>query len=241
MTMTYRERFHETMRFGHPDRVPYWEMGFWGQTIERWEDEGMPPDQHHIHLFGFDRRETVPINHGIIPGFREEIVEENERFVIARRGDGVLSKQDMCYKTASIISPKHFREFMVPRYQRITALMRKHGVQVILVDSDGHVDELIPLWLEGGLSGVYPFEVAAGEDVVAVRKQYPRLHIWGGIDKRVLAQDKRAIEAELYAKVPFMLERGGYIPGIDHAVPHDVSYENWLYYREVLHRICERG
>jgi len=38
-----------------------------------------------------------------------------------------------------------------------------------------------------------------------------------------------------------MLERGGYIPGIDHAVPHDVSYENWLYYRQLIRKLCERG
>lgn len=363
--MDYRRRFHETTHFGSPDRPPYWEMGFWGQTIDRWEDEGMPPDIHHVHLFGFDRRDMVPINHGLIPHFREETIEDTERYVIKRYGDGVLSKrmkageargtppsmdqryefpvrdratwndfkrrlnpkspsrypafwedykrcvrdrdyplgihggslfgyprnwmgfetasimmyddpglmhemmeyladfmiehitpaleqigdidygifwEDMCFKTASIISPKHFKEFMVRQYQRITSVMREHGVDVIMVDSDGHVDELIPLWLEGGLNGVYPFEVAAGEDVVALRKQFGRdLIIWGGIDKRALAKDKKAIEAEVYSRVPFMLERGGYIPGIDHAVPHDVSYENYLYYRELISKLCEKG
>lgn len=363
--MDARTRFHETMHFGSPDRPPYWEMGFWGQTVERWEDEGMPPDVHHDQLFGFDRREMVPLHYGIVPAFREETIEETDRYIIARGADGVLAKalkegtargnrasmdqryqfpirdraswndfrrrldpkspcrrplywenykrsvherdyplgihggslfgsprnwmgfetanlmmyddpklmheimeylagfavelitpaleeigdidfgifwEDMCFKTASMISPKHFREFMVPQYERITSVMRKHGVDVIMVDSDGHVDDLIPLWLEAGINGVYPFEVAADEDVVALRKQYPRdLLIWGGIDKRALAKDKKTVEQEVYAKAPFLLEQGGWIPGIDHAVPPDVPYQNFLHYRDLIRNLCERG
>ena len=90
--MDERTRFHQTMHFGSPDRVPYWEMGFWGQTVERWEDEGMPPDVHHAQHFGFDRREMVPLNYGIVPAFREETIEETDRHIIYRGADGVLGK-----------------------------------------------------------------------------------------------------------------------------------------------------
>jgi hypothetical protein len=34
------------------------------------------------------------------------------------------------------------------------------------VDSDGNVEELIPLWLEVSINLVYPMEVQAGIDVV---------------------------------------------------------------------------
>lgn len=43
-------------------------------------------------------------------------------------------------------------------------------------------------------------------------------YFWGGLDKRVLAKDKHAIE-EVFGKVPPMLEKGGFIPAIDQAVP----------------------
>jgi uroporphyrinogen decarboxylase len=75
-------------------------------------------------------------------------------------------------------------------------------------------------------------------DPLAVRKQYGHdLLLIGGIDKRVLAQDKRAIEAELYAKLPPLLEDGGYIPTVDHTVPPDVSYENFCYYMELKQKL----
>jgi len=138
--------------------------------------------------------------------------------------------EDMSYKNGPLISPAMFRQFMAPRYKRITELARSRGIEVIFVDSDGDVSALIPLWLEAGVNGVFPMEVAAGMDVVALRRQYGRnLLMTGGIDKRALARGAAAIDAELARVVPVALE-GGYIPHIDHAIPHDVPYENFRYY-----------
>ena len=51
------------------------------------------------------------------------------------------------------------------------------------------------------------------------------------IDKRSLAQGHDAIDAELKRRIP-LAEQGGYIPHLDHAVPHDVPYEAFAYYWE---------
>jgi uroporphyrinogen decarboxylase len=140
--------------------------------------------------------------------------------------------EDMAYRAGPLISPAMFREFMLPRYRRITDLARRYGIDTVFVDSDGDVSKLIPLWLEAGINGVYPMEVAAGMDVVALRREYGRdLLMTGGIDKRVLAQDREAIDRELEVKVP-LAEQGGYISHIDHAIPHDVPYANFAYYWE---------
>ena len=53
----------------------------------------------------------------------------------------------------------------MPAYKLVTGFLRDHGVNIIMVDSDGFNDPLLPLWLEGGITGMYPWEVAAGEDV----------------------------------------------------------------------------
>ena len=138
--------------------------------------------------------------------------------------------EDMCYRSGPIISPAMFREFMLPRYSRITELARKRGCDVIFVDSDGDVSQLIPLWIEAGINGVYPMEVAAGMDVAELREEYGQdLLMTGGIDKRVLAQSPEAIDAELNLKMP-VAEKGGYVPHLDHSVPHDVSYEAFSNY-----------
>ena len=123
-----------------------------------------------------------------------------------------------------------FREFMLEPYKKITSLFHDHGIHLIFVDSDGDSDPLIPLWLEGGVTGFYPIERASGMDAVTLRKEYGRqLRLLGGIDKRAMAAGPAAIDAELAAVQPLLLD-GGYIPWCDHLVPPDVPFENYMYY-----------
>lgn len=147
--------------------------------------------------------------------------------------------EDMCYKTGPLISPGLFREFMLPAYKKFTGFLRDNGVANIIVDTDGNCWELISLFLEGGVTGLFPMEVAAGMDIVEVRKSFPKLQIIGGLDKRALARSKGDIDKELERKIPFMLKKGGYIPTGDHLIPPDVSLENFLYYRHRIEEIIE--
>ena len=94
--------------------------------------------------------------------------------------------------------------------------------------------------MEGGINVLWPVEPAAGMEPLELRKEYGRdLRLWGGIDKRALARGRDDIEHELLRKVPALLEDGGYIPMLDHDVPPDVPYDNYLYYVEIKRRIAE--
>ena len=154
--------------------------------------------------------------------------------------DLALIWEDMCFKTGSLVSPAHFREFMLGPYRKLTTVFRDHGVDVILSDTDGNCWELIPLFLEGGVTGLYPFEVAADMDVAKVREAFPRLQMLGGIDKRALAEGPGAIDMEL-SRVSSLLTGGGYIPHVDHAVGPDVSWAHFVYYRRQLNEMITGG
>ncbi len=154
--------------------------------------------------------------------------------------DTVFIWEDMCYRGGPLISPEMFREFILPGYRKLTGFLKDNGVRIIQVDSDGDVWKLPPLWIEGGVTTIYPFEVAAGMDIVAVRKAFPGLGITGGLDKRALIKGREAIDRELESKVPFMLEQGGYIPNIDHMASPDISLENFKYYRRKLKEKIKR-
>jgi uroporphyrinogen decarboxylase len=80
--------------------------------------------------------------------------------------DFVYIWEDMSYKNGPMLSPKMFDEFFVPYYQRLTGFLRAHGVDVIFVDTDGDFRQLIPGFLQGGVSGIYPVEVQAEIDVI---------------------------------------------------------------------------
>jgi uroporphyrinogen decarboxylase len=155
-----------------------------------------------------------------------------DQIIAQVKPDAAVLWEDMCYKTGPLISPALFREFMLPYYKKLTGFFRDHGIDIVLLDTDGNLSQLIPLFIEGGITALYPFEVAAGMDVVEVRKTYPRLGILGGIDKRKIAESRVAIDEELGARLPFMLQFPGYIPYVDHLVPPDVSWQNFTYYRQ---------
>ncbi len=157
-----------------------------------------------------------------------------DRVLSAVKVDCIHVWEDMSFKNGPLISPELFSRFLVPAYRKITAVARGHGVDVVLVDTDGDCRQLILLFQEGGVTGMYPFEVQAGMDVSAIRQAHPRLQILGGIDKKALAAAPEQIDAELQARLPGMVEQGGYIPMADHQVPPDVSWSNYLHYRRRL-------
>ena len=138
---------------------------------------------------------------------------------------------DICYRNGSLVSPAIIREFMLPRYRRITDVARSGGVDILILDSDGEVAELIPLWLEAGFNGIYPLEQCSEEmNPLKIRKKYGRdLVLTGGIDKRVLATTREAIDEELAIRMP-LVKHGGYIPFLDHHIPYNVPYDNFAYY-----------
>lgn len=144
--------------------------------------------------------------------------------------------EDMCYNKGPLISPKMFAELLVPRYKKITDLLRREcGCEFHMVDCDGRVHELVPLWLEAGINVMFPLE-AIHNDAYELKRRYGnRVAVRGYFDKRALIAGKEAIDREFERLEP-LLKAGGYIPHTDHLVPPDVSWENYLYYRR---RKCE--
>ena len=133
--------------------------------------------------------------------------------------DAVSLGEDMAYKHAAMISPTMFREFMLPRYKRLVRRIKDRGIPIVMVDSDGHIGQLIPLWIEAGVDVTWPIEIAAHNDPVAYRKRYGKqIALWGGIDKREIRSRER-VYAEVMGKVPWLIDQGGYIPMFDHGVP----------------------
>jgi uroporphyrinogen decarboxylase len=145
--------------------------------------------------------------------------------------------EDMCFNTGPLISPEMFREFMVPRYRRVTSVLREYGVTINILDCDGRIDQLLPGWLEAGINCMIPLE-AAHNDAIKLKEKYGRdLLICGGVDKRALIGGKRSIDEEM-ERMARLVEMGGVIPHLDHLVPADVSLDNYRYYlkkkRELL-------
>jgi hypothetical protein len=74
--MDARRRFRETLRFGRPDRVPYYDHDIRADILERWRHEGLPADVSAQRFFDLDRwdvlmmRDEPCLNVRPIPEFR---------------------------------------------------------------------------------------------------------------------------------------------------------------------------
>jgi hypothetical protein len=96
--MTDRERFLGVMEYRPVDRVPNWEVGVWGQTVDRWTDEGLDPREYRWDWFtgedalGLDAREYIDVDFGLLPRFEPEVLEETDRYMVARNSEGAVTR-----------------------------------------------------------------------------------------------------------------------------------------------------
>jgi len=137
--------------------------------------------------------------------------------------------EDMSGKQGSLISPDMVREFMMPNYKKIKAFADAYNIPIVSLDTDGNVSQLVPLFMECGINLIFPFEVAAGCDILEYRRKYPNLGILGGIDKQEIANGKEAIDKELERVAP-MFKQPGYIPSLDHLIHPEISWEDFRYF-----------
>ncbi len=148
--------------------------------------------------------------------------------------DMIHISEDMAYKGYSMLSPAMCREFLLPVWRKWGEIIQANNIPLYAVDSDGFIGELIPLWIEAGVNVCDPIEVAAGNDIVEFRKRFGRnMAYCGGVDKRAIAKGGQAIENELRRIEP-VIRDGGFIPGCDHGVPHDVSWPDYVNYVRLL-------
>ena len=148
--------------------------------------------------------------------------------------DSVHISEDMAFKAHSMISPALTREFLMPVYKKWSKKLKQHGVPILDMDSDGYIEELVPIWIESGINVCDPIEVAAHNDIVKFRNIFGTdMAYQGGVDKREMAKGGQALVDEI-KRVSAVLETGGYIPSCDHGIPHDVSFDNYRQYVKLL-------
>ena len=114
------------------------------------------------------------------------------------------------------------------RLPLLPGLLDELGVHVF-IDTDGDFKKLIPNFIKAGVEGFLPMDVNAGMDIVAVRKEYPKLKFIGAFNKLEIAKGREAIDREFERLMP-VIRQGGYIPGADHQIAPSTTLENYRYY-----------
>lgn len=323
--LTSRERFHQTMAFGSPDRVPYFEEGIRDEVLEAWYKQGLEKGTDLGSLFPSDLRREIILDLDpkpeleVLPKTDSDLKDLESRYNPEDRGrlpedwsdylpsaadngavkmlrihrglfltmgvrtwrrfhevmDLIIDHPDIVRQIMSIqgrfcaelaervlneiqvdaaifsepiggndkplISPKMYEDLVLGSYTPVMDVLRRNGVKTLIFRTYANSRILIPSIIKWGFTCLWACEVnCEAMDYRSIRKTFGRdLRLIGGIDLDALRQDRNAIYREITEKVPPLLEQGGYIPLSDGRVREDVRFENYAYYRTLLHKIIK--
>ncbi len=93
--------------------------------------------------------------------------------------DFIILGDDVADNSRPMISPKMFRQLILPEYKKIV-----NASEVpILWHSDGNIEPLLPMIIEAGFTGVHSLETKAGIDLATIKERYgDKLILAGNLD-----------------------------------------------------------
>lgn len=185
--------------------------------------------------------ENLSLAFYMYPDMMHEIMEyfcnfiiETSRPVLEKVGgiEYFTLNEDLSMKSGPLLGPDLYREFIFPHLKRMVEFFKSHGTRYFGLDTDGDPTVLIPLFMEAGVDILWPIERASDVSPLEWRKEFGRdLLLMGGVDKRIVAEGPAPMKKHLLELAP-LIEEGGFIPHLDHAVPPDISFDNWQHYME---------
>ncbi|MEN6643114.1 MAG: uroporphyrinogen decarboxylase family protein [Armatimonadia bacterium] len=240
----WREYKAKHLQADDPSRFP----ANWPDLVREYQSRDYPLQLTHRGVYGFARNRMGDENmayafydqpelmHDLMDSYTDMCLQVWEKMVAEVDFDLIECWEDMAYRSGSLISPRTFREFMTPNFRRIRQFADAHNIPIILVDSDGYIEDLCEVMLESGVNAMYPFEVQSNNDVARVRERFPEMGCVGGLNKQAMAEGKDAIDREM-DRARRLIELGRFIPGPDHFVLSDVTFASYRYFMEELREV----
>jgi len=195
----------------------------------------------------WERFEEVIYLLGDAPGVVRETLDMRAE-LIARMAERVLSEVEIDFASFSepiggndrpLVSPRTYRELILPSYRPILDVLRRRGVKTIVLVTYANARVLLPLAIEAGFNCLWSCEANVNAmDYRNLRREFGRdLRLIAGIDLDCLLSGPEAIRREIETKVPPLLRQGGYVPIADGRVRENVTFENYRFYRRMLEKV----
>jgi len=143
--------------------------------------------------------------------------------------DIALTGDDYAHRKGPIMSPAHFKEFVLPYLQEMVDLAKEKGVPFIK-HTDGNLWQIVDLIIDTGIDALDPLEPIAGMDIGQVKELYgDRIALAGNVDCGELLS--RCSKEEVVEAVKETLAKaavgGGHILASSNSIHPAVRPENY--------------
>ena len=223
-----------------PDPEAPWRLGQLPGLVERYKGE-KPILLHHraafmwsAYLVGLD---NLLLYFALDPEFAhalmDKVLEANIAMVrraIRAGADIVVLGDDYAHNYGPMMSPAHFREFILPRFQKMVDAIYEEGA-LCIKHSDGNLWPILDMIVDTGIDAINPIEPAAGMDIKEVKERYGhRVCLIGNIDCGELLSRGTVEEVERTVRqcIADAAPGGGFILCSSNSIHSSVKPENYL-------------
>jgi len=150
--------------------------------------------------------------------------------VIQAGVDVIIFGDDYADKNAPLMSPRHFKEFILPGLKRCVDAAHAAGAYVIK-HTDGNIMSIIDMIIDTGIDGLNPIEPAAGMDIGLLKQRYGhRVALIGNIDCGYLLSQAPAEEVRRVTRETICAAApgGGYCLSSSNSIHSSVKPENFM-------------
>jgi hypothetical protein len=155
------------------------------------------------------------------------VIEQNALLEIGC--DGVLPGADYCDTRGPMMSPRHFRQFILPALERLCTEAHLRG-GTLIKHTDGNTWKILPMMIEAGIDGWQGIQPSIGMDLGLLHEGFgDRLCFFGGVDCATLVAGS---PADVTREARYAIRRAGVNGSLvlvsSNTLMVGVKYENYL-------------
>jgi uroporphyrinogen decarboxylase len=151
------------------------------------------------------------------------------RKAIREGADAVVSGDDYANQHGTVMSPQHFRQFVLPYLKRTIDAAHDEGAPFIK-HTDGDIWAILDDLVQAGIDALDPIEPAAGMDIGEVKAKYgDRIEVIGNVDCSFVLTRGTVEEVEEAVKetIAKASPGGGHILASSNSIHPAVKPENY--------------
>jgi uroporphyrinogen decarboxylase len=192
--------------------------------------------------FLMDMVDNPPLVHELIEVALSYDIRAMQRMVEAGV-DVVVFGDDYADKNSTLMSPAHFKQFILPGLKRCIDAAHDAGAYVVK-HTDGNIMPIIDMIVETGPDALNPLEPQAGMDIGRIKHEYgDRVALVGNIDCGYLLSEAPAEEVRRVTRetIEVAAPGGGYCLSSSNSIHSSVKPENFMAMVETLRKFGDYG